>query len=354
VGSFVNNFCPLVFLEKHCIKSTMTQKTLLIPIIAVLFAVGIQQAYAEIDQNEVPFDFDFKSCQGSTLVTEAGDFDAWYCTYLGGIPVGATIEETVTEDGVTFEVRLGEELGLGEEETPVTTEPILRPEQKEKVEGIYTAQQVIEDYGAGELDVQEFCFGGTVKENTIYYPDTDTTINIKTPNDNVQLSTHQQFKYEHLMSEICKSEYILANKVHNASRTPQGTGGTKFIVTATLPEDAQAKYDEAKMGDYFAQKTKNDAEDYKCTKEGKARGLGFDCKVEEDQVIPETTISTQGQAIKNKYRAYLETGITDIPKQEPDAEPTKESIARQYLKAAGYSDEQIDAAIAAMEDDSNE
>ena len=177
------------------------------------------------------------------------------------------------------------------------------------------------------------------------------------PYVNTDLSTNYILNQIEREQEKCTAQKTLKNKVLGEQYLHiPGKDDVKILyqTNATLPEDVQAKYDEAKMFDYFSQKTKNDAEDFKCTKEGRARGLGFDCKTETDEAMFKTTLSQEAEERLSKYRAYQQTGVTDIPVKEPDAQPNKDSIARQYLASLGYSTEQIDAALAAMEDESEE
>ena len=337
----------------------------------ILFLITtIGTAYAEevVETIKLPF-------------PETSTYLGYTCIYAQGQPFEDSDPNTLTyncqfralpPEGFEFnELGVWEEkiIGIPEEEVdPEFLKPTDQPKPKTVFEiEIVKLQEHLEEDGylpshdaqllRALLSLQEECELGTEQGAPIQNYELFTIASFE-PYTHTDLGTQYILKKIELAIQLCESQKILKNKVLGDQylHIPGKDDVKKKLWTtnATLPEDVQAKYDEAKMFDYFSQKTKNDAEEYKCTKEGRARGLGFDCKVEEDQVIPETTISTQGQAIKNKYKAYLETGITDIPEQEPDAEPDQASIARQYLKAAGYSNEQIDAAIEAMEDESNE
>jgi len=62
--------------------------------------------------------------------------------------------------------------------------------------------------------------------------------------------------------------------------------------------------------------------------------------------------SKQGQIIMDKFTLYQKTGELDVPKPKVESEPLeRDSIARQYLAALGYTLEEIDAALAALEAD---
>jgi len=340
--SFVNFICVLVFLENYSMGTLMTQKLILIPIIAVLFAVGIQQAYAQVDEIDVGFDWKSKACQESYLVTDEGTFKRLDCTWLEEISGDEIISKGVVLPDIMIEEEAQTELDISDDAT-ITPQPVIKTEQQIKIEGIITAREIIEAYGKGELDVKEFCFGGEIKENTIYYPDTDTTIHIKTPNDNVPLSTNAQFKYEHLMSEICKSEYTLDNKVHNPGRTYPGEGDVYIfeprISFDDLFPEATVEYAKRDRLDYYFQATQQFAEEFQCSIEGKQRGLCV--KAESDQPEPEPTISKEGKFALSKYWILRETGEAKIPMQEPDEKPNLTFALDQYIKSYGISEEEL-------------
>jgi len=153
------------------------------------------------------------------------------------------------------------------------------------------------------------------------------------------LQSNPQYKYEMILSEICKAEYVLNFKINNPSRTLPGEGEqTKFVVTAVLPEDAQAKYDEAKMGDFFAQQSIQFAEEFQCSIEGKQQGHCIK-EIGETEVKP--TLSNEGKRIRDSWKAYLETGITELPFKEPKDEFVPTTALDQYIDAYGISEEAL-------------
>ena len=218
-----------------------------------------------------------------------------------------------------------------------TEQPLIRTEQLEKAEGIISAREQLESYWKGTATVDELCFGGTERESQIFQE--FETIDIKRPNDNIPLSTNQQFKYEHILSEICKAEYTLKYKVHNAGRTPQGVAEPAFMVTATLSEDVQAKYDEAKMGDFFAQQSIQFAEEFQCSIMGKQQGHCI--KEVSDTPVPEPTISKAGKQALEDYWILRNTGEADIPAQEQMKKMSPLDIIKQYMKAYDITAEDL-------------
>jgi len=332
-------------------------------LILILFA-GIMSismtAFAQVDEVDVGFEWTDKTCQDLVFISDAGSYKILTCDWRIEI-IGE--EPPLTEKDTTT-LTPDEKVIVGDTEIDETVDetdrlvPPLRTEQQIKVEGIIQAREVVEAYGSGDLDVDLFCFGGKIKENTIYYPDTDTTINIKTPNDNVPLKTNLQFKYEHLMSEICKAEYTLANKVHNAGRTQPGEGEQiMFVPRSDFEgliwdeleglENPQYAYDEAKMTAFNFESNIQFATEFQCSITGKQQGL---CVLADfENLEPEPTISKEGKKALDAYWLLRETGEAELPFQEPDVQPTQESNTRQYLAALGWTEEQIDAMIEAGE-----
>jgi len=325
----------------------------------VLSAIMVTPAFAQIDEVDVGFDWGWKSCTESFIATSNGTVPRLNCSWLGeGIPEAATIVFDHTTGTIKIVIEEEEEEEEIELETMIPKEsskPVIKTEMQIEVEGIVEAREIVEAYGRGELDLEEFCFGGVVKENTIFFPDTGITIDIKTPNDNVPFKTNLQFYYEHTMSEICKAEYTLDNKVHNAKRTRAGEGEQVIFIPPTDFslyegfENAVGNYSARDQVEYFQQKSIMNAEDTQCSKEGTARGLCVQADFED--LTPEPTISEAGQKALDAYWILRETGVADIPFQEPEVQPTQEQNTRQYLAALGWTDEQIDAMIEAGEEE---
>ena len=317
--------------------TSMTQKRLLIPLIAVLFAVGVQQSYAEEQTVNVPFAPDDEKDCYYTYSDDRFNFSCYWHMYPTPeeiVIIAESDPELVPEHIVTVAKALLKEL----EKESVPEEPVIRTEQQIKVEGIITAREQLEFYWKGTKTIQELCFGGTERESQIF--EQYATIDVKRPNDNRPLQSNPQYKYEMILSEICKAEYVLNFKINNPSRTLPGEGEqTEFVVTAVLPEDAQAKYDEAKMYDFFAQQSIQFAEEFQCSIAGKQQGhcpsaIG-------DMPVPEPTISKEGKAMLNEYNAYLETGLTELPFKEPKEEFVPTTALDQYIDAYGISEEEL-------------
>jgi len=212
----------------------MTQKLILIPIIAIMLVVGVQQAYAEPDFIVVPFDIDMKTCWLQTETTaQIGQVEAYFCIWLPDLPRDIGIE--YTDD---FKLDIPEKYFIEASDEPTIIEKAISPElqarldeKRAELEGMYDAKAIVEAYGKGELDIRKFCFGGTEREASIF--EEHETIEIKRPFDNQPLQTNPQLKYEHLMSEICKAQYKLEYKIENWKRTLPGEGESYvFVPTA--------------------------------------------------------------------------------------------------------------------------
>lgn len=311
-------------------------KQIVIAIIALVVVSLTAYAYAELDQNEVPFDFDFKSCTRSTLVTEAGEFDAWYCTYLGGIPVGATIEETMPENGQpTIEITIEEEPEIIAVEKPkpltMNEKKILELEEKLAEEGELVSHE--DQLLKALLSYQDDCELGTEQGAPIQDYELFTIATFE-PYTHTDLGTQYILKQIELAIQECKSQQILKTKILGEQYLHiPSTNQPKIIyqTNATLPDHVQAKYDEAKMSDYFAQKTIDTAEGFQCSILGKQQGHCV--KKMSDMPVQEPTISQAGKAMLSKYNAYQATGIADIPVQEQAKQLTPLDILKQYMKA---------------------
>ncbi len=204
------------------------------------------------------------------------------------------------------------------------------------------------------LSLQEDCELGTLEGAPIQTYKLFTIATFE-PYTHTDLGTQYILKEIELAIQECKSQKILREKVLGDQYLHiPSTNQPKIIyqTNATLPADVQAKYDEAKMSDYFAQKSIDTAEGFQCSILGKQQGHCI--KEILDEPVPGPTISQAGREVLSKYNAYQQTGIADIPPKELDAEPDRVSTTIQYLKSLGWSTEQIDAAIAALEDESNE
>lgn len=314
----------------------LDMKQIVIAIIALVVVSLTAYAYAELDQNEVPFDFDFKSCTRSTLVTEAGEFDAWYCTYLGGIPVGATIEETMPENGQpTIEITIEEEPEIIPVEQPkpltMNESKILELEKKLAKEGELVSHE--DQLLRALLSYQDKCELGTEQGAPIQDYESFTIATYE-PYTHTDLGTQYILKQIELAIQECKSQQILKTKVLGEQYLHiPSTNQPKIIyqTNATLPDDVQAKYDEAKMTDYFAQKSIDTAEGFQCSILGKQQGHCI--REMSDTPAQEPTISQAGKAMLSKYNAYQATGIADIPVQEQIKQLTPLDILKQYMKA---------------------
>jgi len=274
---FVKSIKQAVFINYPFVGSMM-RKILSIGVILFLITT-IGTAYAELDEVDVPFKFTGKGC-----FVEEEKFQ-YHCVWdLIKDPVtGELIVEIPEEPGTEIQTEEESELEL----VKPTDQP--KPKTVYEIEIEKLTKQLEEDGQLPSheaqllmalLSLQEECELGTEEGAPIQNYEVFLIATFE-PYTHTDLGTQYILKQIELAIQECKSQEILKKKVLG----PQylhipSTNEPKIIyqTNATLPEDVQAKYDEAKMFDYFLQKTTNDAEDYKCTKEGRARGLGFDCK----------------------------------------------------------------------------
>lgn len=237
------------------------------------------------------------------------------------------------------------------ESTSTSTEPLIRTEQYEKIQGIMDAKAIVESYGKGELDVQKFCFGGDVKEGTIQ--EEHETIDVARPYDNQPLKTNQELKYKQLMSNICEAEYKLKYKVHNWLRTMPGEGeqyvfvprdsfdGIDLWAESTGLDNPTYAYEDAKQVELYRQSEQIRADQFQCSISGKAQGHCIYPDVEPFVPDPESFISNEGKAIKSAWKAYLQTGVTEIPKRAADEEFKPTIALDQYIAAYGITQEEL-------------
>lgn len=324
--------------------------TIVIPIIAVLFIVGIQQAYAQIDEVDVGFEWGWKTCAESTIATAEGSVPRLNCSWLGQVPEGATIIEDAKGN---IEIVIGEEVKTETEisdEATVTKKPVIKTEQQIKIEGIITAREQIESYWKGTKTLQELCFGGTEREARIF--EQYATIDVKRPNDNKPLKTDPQYRYEMILSEICKAEYVKEFKIKNPLRTYPGEGQQeKFVARSSFEgllwdeleglDNPTYAFAERHMTEFNFKKSAQFAEAFKCSAIGKSMGF---CRDPFTGLAPPEDVVTKsvaGKEILSKFRAYQETGVTEIPKQKPGEVFDPTVSLDQYIKAYGITEEQL-------------
>lgn len=100
---------------------------------------------------------------------------------------------------------------------------------------------------------------------------------------------------------------------------------------------------ERHMTDLNFEKSAQFAETFKCSAAGTSMGFCRDpfggAPLPEDVV----TKSVAGKEILSKFRAYQETGVTEIPKQKPGEVFDPTVSLDQYIKAYGISEEELKA-----------
>jgi len=331
--------------------------TILIPIIAVLFAVGIQQALAQTDEVEVGFEWDFKDCIESTLVTEAGTFTRLDCSWLGEIPAGVTV---VKDQDATFDVIIEEEIETEEPEVtivevtiPKTPAEITIDKLTEKMEKDGYLPSHEGQLLMALLSLQEECELGTLEGAPIQTYKLFLVATFE-PYTHTDLGTQYILKEIELAIQECKSQKILREKVLGAQylHIPGSTDVTpphefRSDFEGLIWDDLEGldnptyAHAEKHMTQFNFEKSAQYAEAFKCSAIGKSMGFCRDpftgAEPEEDVI----TMSSQGRELLSKYKAYQETGETTIPKQDPDIEPDVTFALEQYIKAYGISEEEL-------------
>lgn len=333
----------------------------------ILFLITtIGAAYAEIDEVDVPFKFTGKGC-----FVEEEKFQ-YHCVWdLIKDPVtGELIVEIPEQPGTEIQAEEEPELELVEptdQPKPLTSNQrkIIELEERLQEEGSLVSHE--SQLLRALLSYQDECELGTEEGAPIQTYELFTIATYE-PYTHTDLGTQYLLKQIELAIQECKSQEILKEKVlgpqylhipgQSDVKQPHefrsDFEGIELWKDAEGLDDPTYAFAERHMTEFNKDKSKQFAETFKCSKIGKSMGYCRDPFTGAEPLEDVVTMSSQGRQVLSKYQAYQESGITDIPKHEPDAEPDQASIARQYLKAAGYSNEQIDAAIEAMEDENNE
>jgi len=318
----------------------------LIPLITLMML----PASAQVDEVDVGFDWEDKSCTESYITLGSGSFKKLDCTWLQAITPTIEGETVDDESGIAVPVDEGTAIEISDVATIAKT-----PAEKE----IIILQAKLEEDGylpshesqllAALLSLKKECELGTeeaapIQNYELFY------IATFEPYTHTDLATQYILKEIEMEIQHCKAQQILKKKVLGAQYL--NIPGREDITipwksTAILPEEAQIAHDAKGMIDFMTQKSIQFAEEFQCSIEGKQRGLCV--KGETAEPIPEPTISRAGQETLDQYNLFRETGEADIPEQQSEGEPDKNYITKQYLKSLGWSDEQINKAITAME-----
>lgn len=327
--------------------------------IAVLFVVGIQQAYAEeitVDVPFVPEEQEFPPCSFSyNSVREQ-------MQYLCGWFMTPTAEEIIIISEGDPEL-IPENIvdAIIEKQIVKVTEP-----QKPQTPAERTIEKLIEKWiEEGELvsheaqllkslqSLQKECELGTEQGAPIQTYELFTIATFE-PYVHTDLGTQYLLKQIVLAIQECKSQQILKNKVLGDQYLHiPGQADVKALhefrdnFEGLLWDELEGldnptyAFEERHMTAFNFEKSAQFAEAYKCSAIGKSMGF---CRDPFTGLAPPedvVTKSQEGKEILSKFRAYQETGVTEIPKQKQGEAFDPTSALDQYIQAYGITEEQL-------------
>ncbi len=338
----------------------MSRLSLNLGTIAIVFviAIGVSYAYAQTDEIDVGFEWDFKDCIESSVVTTEGAFQRLDCSWLGGLPEGADVIRD-PDDG--FKIITEEEV-VPEEEPEVIVEEVTIPKTpaEKMIDELIIKMEKDGFLPSHEgqllmalLSLQEECELGTLEGAPIQ---TYKLFHVATfePYTHTDLGTQYILKEIEMAIQECKAQKILREKVLGdqylhlpgvSDVTPPHVFRDNFegLIWDELVglENPTYAFEERHMTEYNKDKSIQFAEEFKCSAIGKSMGHCRDpfggADPEEDVV----TMSSQGKELLSKYKAYQETGETAIPQKDMEREPDLTFALDQYIASYGITDEQL-------------
>jgi len=313
-------------------------KKIILPTVTFFIVmIGLSYAYAEEVTVNVPFESDAEGCFYS-YDAELNQF-SYNCTW-SMTPTDKEIT-IIAEDNpelipeAIVDAIIEKNLVVAEPPKPKTVYEIeiekLQAKWVEEGELVSHEDQLLRAL----LSLQEECELGTEEGAPIQNYEVFLIATFE-PYTHTDLGTKYILKQIEIAIQECKAQQILKKKVLGDQYLHiPSTNEPKIIyqTNATLPADVQAKYDEAKMSDYFAQQSIQFAEEFQCSILGKQQGHCIRADFEKLTPDPESFISKEGLANLAQWQAYRETGIADIPAQEQIKKMTPLDIIKQYMRA---------------------
>lgn len=255
-------------------------KAMLLAIIVMFtVAIGVSAAYAIEATVDIPFDNWVDHVCGIDIDTL--DYVCVWTPSKGDATIFPSTEEDEIDD----------KEGTQDEGTQDEVEytPTKKPKFDLKIYlsdplsmSSYSSREVLDAAIKDENLLGAICFNpaGAEIENTIDFGKLGGKINVKRQFDNQPLQQHPDLKAEHLLSEMCKSIRTLEYIVENPLRTYPGEGWAysfnlnydlidKFMENITKTEEYSKREINART--FFV--TQEDAADFMCNADGKARGL---------------------------------------------------------------------------------
>jgi len=295
----------------------------------------LSYAYAEEVTVNVPFEYTADTCFYSyEAKNNLFAFDCqWTMTPTDEqiVDIAKSDPELIPE--ATVDAIIEKHLVIDEPQKPLTMneKKIIELEEKLAEEGKLVSHE--DQLLRALLSYQDKCELGTEQGAPIQNYELFTIATYE-PYTHTDLGTQYILKQIELAIQECKSQQILKTKILGEQYLHiPSTNEPKIIyqTNATLPEDVQAKYDEAKMSDFFAQQSIQFAEEFQCSILGKQQGHCI--KESSDIPIPEPTLSKASKQALQDYWIYRNTGEADIPAREQVKQLTPLDILKQYMKA---------------------
>ena len=322
-------------------------------IVAILFVIAIGMSYAYGDKKtvDIPFDTTGFSCS----LTEDLIYD---CRFYG-------MEDPTFEfdNGSTITIKV-----IPEEDEPEITDSatvIVEPtipktpaeitidklEAKMEEDGFLPSHE-------GQLllalkSLQKECELGTLEGAPIQTYKLFLVATFE-PYTHTDLGTQYILKEIELAIQECKSQKILREKVLGVQYlhipglsdvTPPHIFRDNF--EGLLWDDKEGlenptyAFAERHMTEFNFEKSAQFAETFKCSATGKSMGFCRDPFTGAPLPMDVVTKSLAGKEILNKFRAYQQTGITEIPKQKPGEPFVPTTALDQYIDAYGISEEEL-------------
>jgi len=327
----------------------------IIATVAMSFVIAIGMSYAYGEEVDVPFDADEKQCKLSF------DFEAKQFKFACLWTMTPTDEEIliIAEDDpelvpeVVIDAILEQEEVVIEKTKPLTTSErkIIELETKWLEDGTLVSHEA--QLLKALKSLQEECELGTEEGAPIQNYELFTVATYE-PYTHTDLGTQYLLKQITLAIEECKSQDVLKKKVlgvqylhlpGQADVTPLHEFRSDF--EGLLWDDLEGldnptyAFAERHMTAFNFEKSAQFAETFKCSATGKSMGFCRDPFTGAPLPMDVVTKSQEGKEILSKFRAYQETGVTEIPKQEPGEKFDPTISLDQYIRAYGITDEQL-------------
>lgn len=323
-----------------------------IALIAVL-AIGTSQAFSEEVTINTPWDI-----RGQGCYLDEDDPNVYHCDFRKAfIPTEGGVIEEPSPDEKVIDPETGE-LITTEEPEPEPAKPLTPAEKEiEKLQKKLVKDGKLPSHDGqllmALLSLQKECELGTEEAAPIQNYEVFTVATFE-PYTHTDLGTQYILKEIELAIQECQAQKILKEKVLGPQYldipgkddvNPPHEFRSDF--DGLLWDDLEGldnptyAFEERHMTEFNFDKSAQFAEDFKCSAVGKSMGMCRDPFTGPAPLEDVVTKSAEGKAIQSKWKAYLETGETVIPKQDPDEEPNPTSALEAYANAYNMTNAEI-------------